>query len=138
MTGEDLGAVIERIEFAIDRQADVQRRAVAALIEAIGMMQVNVAVIAAQADRGISGKLYGEDAFLALLDRYKLVEDPPVAAVSGPLFAPAAPNVNEQGTLCGLCDSTSAHEHPRFKCLRCKVEMLPEWRAGHVCKEPGA
>jgi hypothetical protein len=43
--------------------------------------------------------------------------------------------VNKAGDLCGLCDGTHAHTHPRHKCTKCGEIGLSENMVGkHVCK----
>lgn len=49
------------------------------------------------------------------------------------ILIPAPPDRNPEGTMCGLCDSTTAHEHPRLQCSRCGAIGLAENMRGHVC-----
>jgi hypothetical protein len=49
-------------------------------------------------------------------------------------LVPTEPFKNFKGHLCGLCDGTSEHEHPRLKCSKCGAEGLAENMDKHVCQ----
>lgn len=50
----------------------------------------------------------------------------------------APPMRNEAGTLCGLCDSTTLHEHPQLRCDACGETGLAENMREHGCAEKKA
>lgn len=54
-----------------------------------------------------------------------------------PRLVEEIPMANKGGDLCGLCDSTSEHSHPRLKCTVCGAVGLAENMPTHACKPYG-